>query len=75
MEKILNFFLIDQLAIVMMGLISFVGISVVFFAKRYLKGDVQYKSFYFTLAFLIVSVFLMVSANNIILFLVTTNQP
>jgi NAD(P)H-quinone oxidoreductase subunit 5 len=69
MEKILSFFLIDQLAIVMMSLVSFVGISVVLFAKRYLKGDVKYTSFYFTLAFLIASVFLMVSANNIILFL------
>jgi NAD(P)H-quinone oxidoreductase subunit 5 len=71
MEKISDFFLIDQLAIVMISLVSFVGISVASFAGRYLKGDEKYTSFYLTLAFLILSVFLMVSANHVIVFLLT----
>lgn len=71
MEKISDFFLIDQLAIVMISLVSFVGISVASFAGRYLKGDEKYTSFYLNLAFLILSVFLMVSANHVIVFLLT----
>ena len=66
-----NFFEIDQLDIVIMILVGFVGVSVASFSSRYLKGDSKYASFFSTISFLVLSIFLMVSTNNIIVFLLT----
>ncbi len=55
----------------MTGLVGFVGISIAFFSSRYLKGDAQYRNFFILLALMMISVFTMVSANHILLFLVS----
>lgn len=60
---------IDTLALIMMGLVGFVGLSVAAFSSRYLKGDKQYTNFFLLLALMISSVFVMVSANHVLLFL------
>lgn len=67
--KIMHFFEFDQLAVVMMSLIGIITISVGFFSRRYLKGDTQYKHFYLLLTALLISLFIMVSANHILLLL------
>jgi len=68
-EFLNNLFYIDTLSQIMMGLVGFVVFVVAVFASRYLKGDSQFKQFYQVLACLTLAVFIMVSANNIILFL------
>ena len=55
----------------MMLLVGFVSISVFSFASRYFKGDSQQKYFYLKLFFLTIFVFLMVSADHILLMLTT----
>lgn len=70
MIKIADVFRLDPLAILMITLVGFVGVSIAFFSYRYLKGDAKYGRFYGTLAFLLASVFVMVSADHILLFLV-----
>jgi len=59
----------DTLSLIMIGLVGFVGICVAAFSSRYLKGDSQYSNFFIMLALIILSVFVMVSANHIALFL------
>lgn len=70
MINIVDLFQLDSLAILMIALVGFVGISIAFFSYRYLKGDAKYGRFYGTLGFLLASVFVMVSADHILLFLV-----
>lgn len=59
----------DELSILMVMLISFIGIIVAFFAKNYMKGDRKYKSFFASLLLLVLSTITMVCANNVFLFL------
>lgn len=68
-EFIVSLFYIDALSLIMMGLVGFVAVSVGAFASRYLKGDSQYRNFFILLVCMAASVFVMVSANNIALFL------
>lgn len=62
-------FYIDVLSWIMMGLVGFVGLSVAAFSSRYLKGDGQYYNFFLLLGLMVFSVFIVVSANHILLFL------
>lgn len=71
MMKISDLFELDQLAIVMLIMVGFIGLCVAIFSSRYLKGDNKYRDFYGQLALLIISVFMMVCANHILLFLLT----
>ena len=64
-------FHVDRLSLTMMGLVAFIGVCVGSFAQRYLKGDSHYHSFFRWLTLLIGSVMLMVSADHLLLLLVT----
>jgi NAD(P)H-quinone oxidoreductase subunit 5 len=65
----MNFFNIDLLAISIIILVVLIGATVASFASRYMKGDKQYHSFFVLLTLLIVSVMIMVSADNLGIFL------
>lgn len=69
MATISSLFHLDNLALVMSALIMFIGIGVATFSWRYMKGDRAYGIFYLRLAMIIISTLIMVSANNILLFL------
>ncbi|MBU6141453.1 MAG: proton-conducting membrane transporter, partial [Proteobacteria bacterium] len=66
-----SLFYIDGLAKIVIFLILFIGLVVALFAKKYLKGDSKYTSFFIALPLVIVSVIITVSTNNIFLFLVS----
>lgn len=59
-----QFFHVDTLSFVMMGLVAFVAISIGSFSIRYLKGDRKQKAFFIYLTALILTVFVMVCADN-----------
>ena len=65
---LLNF---DSLATSMIIFISFLFIGVGGFASKYLKGDILYRTFFFRLALLFISLVLMVSSNNLMLLLLS----
>ncbi len=67
-EEISGYFYIDALAVTMMLLVGFVGLSVALFSRNYLRGDSRYESFFITLLSLILAVFLLVCADNIFVF-------
>ncbi len=71
MEIILSLFRVDNLALVMMGLIIFIGLGVAAFSWRYMKGDRAFGKFYLRLCLMIASTLIMVTADNILLFLVS----
>ena len=60
---------IDNLSLVMMGLVGFVALCVISFSYRYLDGDTKQPSFYRNLIGMVLAVYLMVSADHIILML------
>lgn len=60
---------IDNLSLVMMGLVGFVAICVASFSSRYLKGDRKQKAFYGNLFAMVLSVFIMVSTDHLLLML------
>ena len=64
-----NFFYIDMLSIIMIGLVSFVGIVVYCFSRRYMKGDSLYWKFFWNMLMLLLSVIIMAVADNLLLFL------
>lgn len=51
--NLLNF---DPLAIIMIALVGFIGLTVASFAARYMKGDRQYRSFFVLLASLVAAI-------------------
>lgn len=53
----------------MMGLVSFVALSIACFASRYLQGDRKKVAFYINMTILVIFVFLMVNADHILLFI------
>lgn len=63
-------FYIDALSFIMMALVGFVALCVASFSMRYLNGDRKKTSFFVILAGLVASVFVMVSADHMLLFLV-----
>lgn len=60
---------VDALAKVMIGLIGFVAVIVGLFATRYMQGDRYYRSFFMRFWVLILTVIIMVSADNLWLLL------
>lgn len=62
---------IDNLSLIMMALVGFVAISIASFASRYLKGDRKQITFYLNLIALTATVFIMVSADHILVFLIS----
>lgn len=69
MDTLKSLFFIDALSLIMICLVGFVGFTITFFSKRYLKGDYQRKRFYRNLFTLIPMVFIMVSVDHILLLL------
>lgn len=63
---------VDELAIIMGALISYIGICVIGFAGRYMKGDKKYHSFFIYVSILIFSVFMMVVSDNIFFLLISS---
>jgi NAD(P)H-quinone oxidoreductase subunit 5 len=63
---------LDQLAITMIILISYIGVCVISFSSRYMKGNTQYLSFFIYLILLIFSVSVMVSSDNLWLLLASS---
>jgi len=66
---IANLFHVDTLALIMITLVGFIGLTVASFATRYLKGDRQYGRFFTLLALLVGSVMVMVCADHILVLL------
>ena len=66
LEQLLN---VDNLSLVMIGLVSFVALCVASFSSRYLKGDRKQSNFYRNLGAMVLSVFVMVSADHLLLML------
>ena len=64
-----NLFNFDSLAMIMTMLVGFIGIMVAKFAINYMKGDKQYRSFFISLALLIATIILMVSADHLLVFI------
>lgn len=62
-------FHIDALAQIMIALVCFVGVIVWLFSCRFMRGDIHYYKFLRLLPLLIVSIGIMVAANNLILLL------
>lgn len=67
----LGLFYVDRLSIIMISLVSFIGIIVSSFSKNYMQGDSNSYKFYFKMLVMLLSVILMVAADNILLFLTT----
>lgn len=68
-NSIVSLFHVDSLALLMMGLVGFIGLAVASFASRYIKGDTQYNRFFVTLAALVITVMVMVSADHLLVLL------
>ncbi len=64
-----DLFNIDSLAMVMIILVGFIGLTVASFAARYMKGDRQYRNFFVLLASLVTALTVMVSADHMLLML------
>ncbi len=67
-EFVRYFFAFDPIAIILLMLITFIGLSVGSFASRYLKGDTRYRSFFSYLFFLLLSTAVMVSTDHLLFF-------
>ncbi len=64
-------FFLDNVALLMMGLILFIGACVAKFSYRYMQGDAQYSAFFIRLILLILMLMIMACANNLILFFIS----
>ena len=64
-----SFFLIDTLAITISALVAIVAMIVIQYAKNYLHGDQKQGLFYFNLSALLISTWLMLFSNNILVFI------
>ena len=60
---------IDMLSTIMISLVSFIGIIVYVFSRRYMKGDALYRQFFWNILILLLSVILMTVSDNLLLFL------
>lgn len=65
----INLFYCDSLAMIMVGLVVFIGATVGKFSVNYMKGDNQYKNFFISLLLLITSLILMFISDNLFLFI------
>ena len=66
----LEWFHLDALSLVMAFLVSFVALTVAVFGARYLRGDSRYTSFFARLAMLVVSILVLVTADQLMLLFV-----
>lgn len=64
-----SWFHVDSLSAIMMVLIGFVALVVSIFSSRYMKGNRDKMRFYLNLSFLVFALFVMVCADQVILFL------
>lgn len=73
MEMLLltDVFHLDRLALVMIGLVGFLALCVAVFAERYLQGDAAGRRFRYLLGGLVASVMVMVSADHLLVLLVS----
>lgn len=71
MIQIKHFFYIDNLTLLIIGLVSFVGLCIASFSIKYLKGDSQQKEFFKNFIGLISSLFIMISSDNVVIFLIS----
>lgn len=71
MTDLTHLFHVDRLSIIIMLLVSFVGTCIGSYSIRYLKGDSRQSIFFFTMTAMILSVFVMVCADHIFLFLLS----
>jgi NAD(P)H-quinone oxidoreductase subunit 5 len=62
---------LDALGIIMTALIAYIGICVISFASRYMKGDAKYHSFFLRIILLICSVSIMVNSDNLWVLLIS----
>lgn len=60
-------FIFDTNAWIMVALIAFVGINIAIFSSRYLRGDHMFGTFFAHLVALLLSLFVMVSTNHLLL--------
>lgn len=65
LSKVFNF---DALAVIMLGLVAFIGCLVWLFASRYMQGDEHYGRFLLRLMALCVSVLLLLASDNLVAF-------
>jgi len=64
-----SLFNVDALSLIMICLVGFVSLAVARFATRYMKGDTHYHAFFIHLFLVVLSVIVMVSADNLLLLL------
>lgn len=64
----MTLFLFDSLTFLMIALILFIGAVIVSFSKRYMNGTAHEQQFFITLSILLGASLLLVSANNVTLF-------
>jgi len=69
LSSFFSLFHLDPLAIIMMVLVGFIGITIASFSARYLKGDTRYQAFFIYLGLMICSVMVMVSTDHLLLLL------
>lgn len=67
LTDITQFFHVDALSLVIIGLVAFVSISIGSFSIRYLKGDRMQGSFFKNLVALVLTVSVMVCADHILI--------
>lgn len=67
--SVFSLFHLDTLALILLGLVGFVALNVALFSARYLKGDSAQGAFFLRLTLLVLAVFIMVSADHLLLFL------
>jgi NAD(P)H-quinone oxidoreductase subunit 5 len=56
---------LDELGVIMVALIAYIGICVAAFASRYMRGDAKYHSFFLRIILLICSIAIMVTSDNL----------
>lgn len=66
-----SLFHVDALSMVIMGLVAFVALSIGAYSFRYLKGDRRQGAFFINLSLLVLSVFMMVCADHLLLLFVS----
>ncbi len=69
LEVATKFLNVDPLAMIMIAVVGFIGLTVASFASRYMKGDRQYRSFFVLLASLVASIAVMAAADHLLLLL------
>jgi len=71
MNLLVSFFNFNALSFVMMALVTFLAIVISSFSRRYLQGDRAKNKFYMALAGLVICTLMLVSTDNLIVFLIS----